>query len=53
MSFTKANVLTEVNLRTGRSETDIDNIFIAILTKLSRHHDLLLAQGTVAFDEVV
>ncbi len=51
MSFIKANILTEVNSKTGRAETDIDNIFIGVLTKLSRDHDLLWAQGAIALDD--
>ncbi len=53
MSFLKADILTIVNTRTGRSETDIDNIFIGVLTKLSRDHNLLFVQGTVALADGV
>lgn len=49
MSFAKANVLIEVNARTGRAETDIDAELKAVLVYLSREHDLLLSSGTIAF----
>lgn len=49
MSFTGANVLTQVNSRTNRAETEIDQELKAVLTYLSREHDLLVVSGTIAF----
>lgn len=49
MSFSGADVLTQVNSRTGRSETEINQELKAVLTYLSREHDLLFASGTIAF----
>lgn len=49
MSFSGANVLTAVNDRTNRAETEIDQELKAVLTYLSREHDLLVASGTIAF----
>lgn len=53
MSFAKADVLTRVNSRTGRAETDIDSELKAVLVYLSREHNLLVASGTIAFADGV
>lgn len=44
MSLSKANILTEVNKRTGRAETDIDSILKAVLLDLTIDFPFLIGE---------